>query len=377
MIRKVGKVIVITVYVTHIIFICMLLLAAYSTYISPVNHPVLSCMGLTFPIFLLANVVFLAFWLIVKHYRMAILTFIALLACYPQTSVYLSFNFWCDQPSPNAIRFLSYNVMGFDGCEKNELGENSILNYLKDSEAGIICLQEYATGWDKHQHIMQQDIDEALKDYPYHHIDRLGSGPNKHNRMAIYSKYPILKACPIAYESAYNGSVRYDLLIGEDTVAVINNHLESNKLTKEDKVVYNEMLKNPEKNTVKRGLRQLIGKLAEASAIRAVQADTIARLIAGLQAGKIPVIVCGDFNDTPVSYTRRVIGKGLEDAFEESGQGLGISYNQNHFYFRIDHILVSPQMKATQCVVDRQIRQSDHYPISCYIDFKGDSPSLP
>lgn len=70
----------------------------------------------------------------------------------------------------------------------------------------------------------------------------------------------------------------------------------------------------------------LIGKLAEASAIRAVQADSIARLVASYKGGGI--IVCGDFNDSPISYTHRVVGEGLNDAFVESGNGFGISYNQ-------------------------------------------------
>ena len=46
---------------------------------------------------------------------------------------------------------------------------------------------------------------------------------------------------------------------------LINNHLESNKLTKEDKVVYESMLKSPETEKVKSGARLLIRKLAEAS----------------------------------------------------------------------------------------------------------------
>ena len=109
----------------------------------------------------------------------------------------------------------------------------------------------------------------------------------------------------------------------------------------------------------------LIRKLAEASAIRAVQADSIARLVAGYKGGG--VIVCGDFNDSPISYTHRVVGEGLNDAFVESGNGFGISYNQNHFYFRIDNILLSKNLKSYRCTVDNTIKSSDHYPIWCYV----------
>ena len=57
----------------------------------------------------------------------------------------------------------------------------------------------------------------------------------------------------------------------------------------------------------------------------------------------------------------------LDDAFTQSGKGLGISYNQNKFYFRIDNILISPNLKAYNCTVDRSIKASDHYPIWCHI----------
>ena len=79
------------------------------------------------------------------------------------------------------------------------------------------------------------------------------------------------------------------------------------------------------------------------------------------------IIVCGDFNDTPISYTHRTIAQDLDDAFTQSGRGLGISYNQNRFYFRIDNILTSKNLRAYNCTVDRSIKESDHYPIWCYI----------
>lgn len=125
------------------------------------------------------------------------------------------------------------------------------------------------------------------------------------------------------------------------------------------------MLKDPQKEKVKSGARLLVRKLAEASAIRAPQADSIAKAIA---RSKHPyIIVCGDFNDTPISYAHRVISQDMDDAFTQSGCGLGISYNQNKFYFRIDNILVSPNLQSFNCTVDRSIKESDHYPIWCYI----------
>ena len=84
--------------------------------------------------------------------------------------------------------------------------------------------------------------------------------------------------------------------------------------------------------------------MGEAFRIRAEQADIIADEIEALQGDYL--IVCGDFNDTPISYARRRIQGQLRDAYVESGKGVGISYNGNMFWFRIDHILHSPNMTA-------------------------------
>lgn len=113
-----------------------------------------------------------------------------------------------------------------------------------------------------------KDVERELKAYPYHRINTVGSGKGHTNKIACYSKFPILSSRILDYPSEYNGSVLYEIKIGEDTVTLINNHLESNKLTKADKVVYEDMLKSPEKEKVKSGARLLIRKLAEASAIQ-------------------------------------------------------------------------------------------------------------
>ena len=251
-------------------------------------------------------------------------------------------------------------LKALEALEKKE-GKNPILSYLADSEADIICLQEYNSTKNK-KYLTDEDIRKALKAYPYRSIHNPEKGGSQ---LACFSKFPILSARPIKYESTYNGSMQYTLKVNEDTITLINNHLESNKLTKEDKVIYEDMIKDPNAKKVKTGLRQLIKKLAEASAIRSSQADSVAVAIAN---SKYPTIIaCGDFNDASISYTHRILTQQLDDAFTQSGRGLGISYNLNKFYFRIDNILISPNQKAYNCTVDRSIKDSDHYPIWCYI----------
>ena len=81
------------------------------------------------------------------------------------------------------------------------------------------------------------------------------------------------------------------------------------------------------------------------------------------------VLVCGDFNDTPISYAHRTIQGPLKDAYAASGCGVGVTYNENFFWFRIDNILHSANMKPINCTVDK-VRYSDHYPLWCYLQLK-------
>ena len=43
--------------------------------------------------------------------------------------------------------------------------------------------------------------------------------------------------------------------------------------------------------------------------------------------------------------------------------------NENFFWFRIDNILHSANMKPINCTVDK-VRYSDHYPLWCYLQLK-------
>lgn len=340
----------------------LLLISAFSPYISPVSHPYLSCSGLAFPIFLVLNLMFLVPWLLFRCYKCALVPLLFFALSIPAFREFCPFHFRSSVIPSDSLKVLSYNVMSFNGDYKED-GKNSILEYLKESDADIICLMEYQVINHKN-YLSQKDVDKALKAYRYHRIGSVGE-KGCSNRIACYSKLPILGMERIKYESEANGSYLFKLKWGEDVLFLIANHLESNKLNKDDKDIYREMMHSPESRTLKKGSKQLLKKLGAAAAIRAVQADSVHHRIEQLKGEKL--IVCGDFNDIPLSYAHRTIAKGMTDAFKATGRGVGISYHENRFYFRIDHILCSPALKPYNCTVDRSIKDSDHYPIWCYI----------
>ena len=136
-IKHIGKFVAYLILAVNIFFISLLLLTAYSPHIKPVAHPVESCFGLTFPIFLVINICFFIFWLIIQKYKFALFPLVAFLLCYSQIRTYFPLNFHTSKLPENSFKVLSYNIMGFDGAVKKD-GENLILNYLKNSGADLM-----------------------------------------------------------------------------------------------------------------------------------------------------------------------------------------------------------------------------------------------
>ena len=98
--------------------------------------------------------------------------------------------------------------------------------------------------------------------------------------------------------------------------------------------------------------------------IRAPQVDAVAKYIDNTP---YPVVLCGDFNDNPLSYSRKTLAEKLTDCYVSSGFGPGISYNRHGMFVRIDNIMCSDKWKAYGCKVDKSIHYSDHYPIYCWL----------
>ena len=75
------------------------------------------------------------------------------------------------------------------------------------------------------------------------------------------------------------------------------------------------------------------------------------------------MLICGDMNDTPISYCYHNLSQGLSDTWQEAGIGYGITYKEHHFWFRIDHILHSSQFRTLDATIRKDIPFSYNYPL--------------
>lgn len=355
------RILFLPILVVNLAVALMLIGCAYSPLLPPATLPLLSLAGLAFPFALAGNVLFIIAWFLVRR-RYAWLSVIACFLCLPQIRAFIPINVDHQKAPSDALKLLSYNILSTNLTPSTANRENPLITYLEECGADIICLQEFPFA-----PLKNAKDKKILADYPYRSYNVSKNSEEAANFLCCLSKYPILSVEKLDIGSTSNGCTKYRILHDADTIVVYNCHLESFHLDTNDKSAYEQLLSKPQKEKIKTDeTKTLVKKLRDASVKRAEQANII---LADVCEETTPyIIVCGDYNDSPISYTRRQLTAKLDDAFIGSGNGPGISYNRNKMYYRIDHILHSSALESYACKVDHTVKVSDHYPISCYLE---------
>lgn len=348
---------------THIAAIA-LLVSYLSPRVSPENFWMISFFGLAYPFLLLINVIFFIYWLIQLKKR-SIYPLLIILAGWGQLKSTIQFNFSTPEfDAEKSIKVFSYNVKVFDlyNWTNNVETRDDIFDMIKSENADVMCFQEFFS----RDTTVLNNMDSLLKLENAHYAHAEYTVNDKHGQhfgIATFSKYPIVNKGKIKFSSKNNNLCIYtDLKIGDDTVRVYNMHLQSIAFTKGDYKYAEDLQKNVEAEDIENS-KNILRRLKRAFVKRADQADLIHL---NIEACPYPVIVCGDFNDTPSSYTYNTIGKDLKDAFVESGSGTGRSYVGAFPSFRIDYILHSPTFDSYNYqTIQKEL--SDHFPITTHL----------
>ncbi len=152
-----------------------------------------------------------------------------------------------------------------------------------------------------------------------------------------------------------------DIVVDMDTFRIYNNHLQSFRLRRVEGTLLSELAGEEQRGSMN-NIQGIYSSLTQGFATRALQVDRVRRHI---ETSPYPVIVTGDFNDTPTSYTYRTMRRGLKDAFVEAGYGAGFTYRGKYPPNRIDYILYNEEMYCSDFDIVKA-RYSDHYPIIAY-----------
>lgn len=364
---------VILKYLTY--FLALLLILAYlSVHISPAHFWPLAFLGLGFPFILAVNIILLIVWLI-KWKKIALLVTVVLLLGF--THIKNTFpNFFrektgLDVKNENDLKILSYNVRAFNIYEwMNDPNTNKgIFNFIRSEHPDVICIQEFFTS--NKTEFSPERYSRVFGETPYNHIEfARRDNPKSGFGIATFSRFPIVNK-GVIFRRGGNQGMYTDILFDNDTVRVINCHLQSLNL-KLRNYEFLDTLKIRYDEQHIREFQDLSMRIKTAFVKRAGQAKKISEAI---ERSPHPVVLCGDFNDTPVSYAYHKIKGNMRDAWEVAGRGLGNTY-QGILSFRIDYILYQPYFTATDFErVKTQL--SDHYPIMTILRRTGGVDNRP
>lgn len=340
------------VFYLNIALVFITLLAYLSPYINPANFWVFSFLGVVFPVLLFLNFLFAFYWLITE-WKKSWVSLICLVLGAHYILLTISFNSK-KEPQKNEFSVASYNMNYAHGTYKKgtyRYDEQKTADFstfiVSGINADILCGQE------SNKHIRKL----IGKYYPYHHfIKEAGT--------TIYSRFPIIHKGQINFGTVTNSCVWADVVIHSDTFRIYSAHLQSNKISSEANKIVEEAEQNQQVNLM--DIRAILSKYKNYVGIRAHQANMIRH---HMNESPYPVILTGDLNDPPVSYTHRILSKDKKDAFVEAGNGLGISFAGNIPLLRIDNIIVSKSIDVNSFRTIRK-RFSDHYPVKVVLNSK-------
>lgn len=354
----------IAMFFNHLVAIA-LLISYLASHVSPENFWLIAFFGLAYPLLLALNILFVLYWSL-QFKKRGIYSLIVILAGWVNLSHFVQFNLR-DVPdgSKKIIKVMSYNVKVFDlyNWSHNLETRAEIFGLVKDEAPDIMCLQEFFSR--DSSRLNNLDSLKQFQKAKYVHVEYTNHVEQIHHwGIATFSSYPIISKGKIDFGYNSNNICIYtDIKMGDDTVRIYNMHLQSVAFNKED-YKYMEDLQNDIETQNVIYSKNIFKRLKSAFIQRSKQTDLIK---INIDSSPYPVIVCGDFNDTPSSYTYNTISRSLLDAFVESGRGFGRSYTGVFPSFRIDYILHSKSFKAYNF---RTIHEelSDHFPIVTYLE---------
>ena len=368
---KYRRVTRLTFLILNIVAAIAFLLACLAPYLDPKKWWFISLLGLGFAFIIVSLVAFMFFWLLFKP-KYILISLIPMLIGYKSITVFFAFHvpdkFDYNKPK-EVLRVAHWNVARFKEWKRNNnKGSRTrlkMMDLIKEQNADVLCLQEFFTSTDS---VYYNNLNHLLKElgYPYYYYSWDSDGYKQWVGQAIFSRLPIIDSGMIRFPkpSMSEAFIHADVLFNKDTVRLYTTHLQSVQFRKKDFESI-EKIKNTEDGMVENS-KNIFVKLKRGVAKRSLQADIVKEIT--LQSPH-PFILTGDFNDVPNSYTYfTIMGDELQDAFLQTGLGVGKTFSYIAPTLRIDYILATNHFRVRQ--FNRLMRDySDHYMLVADLEF--------
>lgn len=338
-------------YFSFLFLVATFAIAGFTIYglyggdVRPAGNMARALLVYALPLFIIANVVMLAYWLIRRSWHWAVIPALTILCCIPYMGTIVQIGSQPkDADAKAGIKVATYNVAMF-GRETTGFIAQDILAEMRRQKVEVFCIQEY------NDRSGDQINSEKYKDYfPY-------VAQGRHDMM-IFSRYPIIRHKTIKFDMTNNSAMWADIDVNGHPFRIYNVHLETTGINGTlHRAAKQRMLGfNLQENRL---FSSLYGNYTMEMVVRARQAETIAQEI---RNSKTPAIVCGDFNDVPYSYVYNTILGDLVDGFKECGHGWMYTFRGGKKTVRIDYIFHDKALKGLD-YYRHGLTYSDHFPV--------------
>lgn len=358
-----------TILILNTVFVILMLLSYLSSISNPSKLWPLAFFGLAYPFLLIANMTFVIFWLMSKPF-FSLLSLLTVLLGWKFLVSTIGFRestaIEVPKSSSDMIRVMTWNVHEFKSFNHKSAKpvRDQMLEIIRDEQPDILCMQEYYSKRRGESNIKKM-ITEIMSAGHYH-VREDFSNPWELKGMVIFSKIRFTDTGSVAFPNSggSNAAIYADFEYKKRKFRIYNVHLQSINFKPED-YKYIKTVKE-EINTDVKSSRRIGSRLKRAFIKRSDQVNTLAK---HMEAYSNPIIIAGDFNDTPSSFAVNKLSSGMKNAFREKGSGFGITYNGEFPNFQIDYILASKHFNIkSYLTVNKKL--SDHYPVRSDLEFQ-------
>jgi endonuclease/exonuclease/phosphatase family metal-dependent hydrolase len=362
----------------NVLALVVLLLSCLAEYIEPAKFWQLSFIGFAFPVVLIINVFFLILWILKRDaFGLISLVGIVLTWNFIQSTFALNFR---EVYKEEGIKLMTWNVKNFDlyNWTQNEKTREQMMALIRQENPDVLCMQEFYSNNQLFKNI--EFVSDSLG-YKYFYFPpsiELNKLPktklqktlwqegllNQQWGVATFSKFPITDTGRIDFNNSFaNNCIYTDLDIHGRYVRLYNVHFQSMHLGYDDYATLDSLEDN--KTASWKSMKSIFRKVKRAFTKRSEQANAVAERIREFDGTQI---LCGDFNDVPVSYTYNTAIGSLQDAFVKKSKGFGATFANKLSIFRIDYALFDETIKINSLKTIRK-RLSDHYPVVTTFSF--------
>ena len=201
------------------------IVAAFSGNMAPVDSVIMPLLGLAVPVLLIVNLITALCWALARK-RWALIPLVVFFCNWGYLTSVFQLHLPKDKtPAGKYLKIATYNIHNFGG-EITGYSCKEIARYMQQEGVDVLCFQEFGDNSD----FPTDSIRRVLSHWSHALIPSEDSVKGV-LPIAVFSRYPLANHRFITYQHSSNCSMMCDVVMGTDTIRLINNHLQTTSVS--------------------------------------------------------------------------------------------------------------------------------------------------